>query len=140
MLFPGLDTTASITASLGASFPFQSHSRMPPISLTGAGRFLGQARSSASTSIRLLLPLPFGPMNTFNPCIGRSIPVRPKDSSPATFKCLISMASEYQGRRGGRTLILPLAVAGSSKKRIRSPNRYDSEMPQMPHAEKRVHP
>src|SRR5206468_2475709 len=87
----GLLTTASMEASVVSEGPFQSHTATPPISFTGFGKFEGAAFSRASTSSKLDLPEPLGPMRTFSPRISRSMPSGPKDRRPATFKRLMNM-------------------------------------------------
>src|SRR6185436_4665596 len=83
----------STRASRAGWRPFQSHSRTPPISLTGAGKFVGAERSSEKTSSRFDFPDPFGPINTLRLFKGRSIPLGPKDRSPETLTLRINMAA-----------------------------------------------
>lgn len=84
-------TMVSRLATRNDSWPFHSHSLMPPLLMMGSASCLGAARSRASTSRRLDLPDPLGPIRTFSGSSGRSMPRGPKDRSPETFNRWRSM-------------------------------------------------
>ena len=76
---------ASKAIESGASGPFHSHSRTPPMREIGSEIPRGAAWNSEIASRKFDFPEPFGPIRTVSGSIGKSIPAGPKDRRPENF-------------------------------------------------------